>query len=189
MAIRPIVMAHLDEPVLRRKSLRVREVDRGIRSLAQDLVDTVIEHQGAGLAAPQVGVHWRVCVVLGEEGEVVPMVNPEIVRSMGRLEDWEGCLSFPGLWGRVERALTVTVKYLDLDGHPRRMKVSEVTARAVQHEIDHLDGVLYVDRLTEPGGLYRAEFVEDQKEPIYIRVSGGDLTPGAVTASGRVHLA
>jgi peptide deformylase len=189
MAIRPIVMAHLEEPILRRKSLRVREVDRGIRGIAQDLIDTVIENQGAGLAAPQIGAHWRICVVLDEKNEVVPLINPEIVRVMGRIEDWEGCLSFPGLWGRVERAETVTVKYLDLDGRPRRMKVSKITARAVQHEIDHLDGVLFVDRLSEPGKLYRAEFDEAEEKTIYIPVSGRDLTPGAVTASGRVHLA
>lgn len=188
MAVRPIVMAHLQEPVLRRKSLRVREVDRSIRTLAEDLMDTVIENRGAGLAAPQIGAHWRVVVILNDEGEVVPMVNPEVVRAVGRIEDYEGCLSFPGLWGLVERAATVTVKYLDLDGRPRRMKVSNITARAVQHEIDHLDGVLFVDRLTEPGKLYRLEY-DDEDQPIYVPIQGRDRVPGAVEVSGRVHLA
>jgi peptide deformylase len=188
MSVRPIVLAHLQEPVLRRKSIRVKEVDRGIRSLAQDLVDTVLEHHGAGLAAPQIGAHWRVCVVLNDAGEVVPMINPEVVRTVGHVDDYEGCLSFPGLWGKVERAATVTVKYLDLNGRPSRMKVTNITARAVQHEIDHLDGVLFVDRLSEPGKLYRLEYDEND-EPIYVPASDTARVPGAVTASGRVHLA
>ncbi|MGI8551790.1 MAG: peptide deformylase [Dehalococcoidia bacterium] len=188
MAVRPIVMAHLDEAILRRKSNRVREVDRSVRALAQDLIDTVIEYHGAGLAAPQIGKHWRVCVILDDDGQVVPMVNPEIVRSVGRLEDWEGCLSFPGLWGRVERSATVTVKFLDLEGRERRLKVSQITARAVQHEIDHLDGKLFVDQLTEPGKLYRVEY-NAEDEPIYVPITGSDLNAGALTASGQVHLA
>ena len=188
MAVLPIVLAHLQEPILRRKSLRVRSVDREIHGLAQDLTDTVLENHGAGLAAPQIGAHWRVCVVLNDAGEVVPMINPEIVRSVGQVEDYEGCLSFPGLWGRVERAETVTVKFLDMDGRQRRMKVSQITARAVQHEIDHLDGILFVDRLAEPGMLYRLEYNE-RDEAIYIPVRGRDQTPGAVGASGRIHLA
>jgi peptide deformylase len=187
MAVRPIVMARLQEPVLRRKSLKVKDVDKSIRGLAQDLSDTVIENHGAGLAAPQIGSHWRVCVVLSDEGEVVPMINPEIVRTVGSADDFEGCLSFPGLWGRVVRALTVTVKYLDVNGRPQRMKVSNITARAVQHEIDHLDGILFVDRLSEPGKLYRLEY-DDEDSPIYIPIEQ-DQVPGALTSSGRVHLA
>jgi peptide deformylase len=187
MAVHPIVLARLQEPVLRRRSLRVRDVDKGIRTLAQDLADTVIENHGAGLAAPQIGAHWRVCVVLNDEGEVVPMINPEIVRSMGRIDDFEGCLSFPGLWGKVERAATVTVKFLDINGRPQRMKVSNITARAVQHEIDHLDGVLFVDRLSEPGKMYRVEYDEDDSQ-IYVPMEQ-DKLPGAVGVSGRVHLA
>jgi peptide deformylase len=187
MAVRPIVMAHLQEPVLRRKSLKVHDVDKTIRTLAQDLSDTVIENHGAGLAAPQIGSHWRVCVVLNDEGEVVPMINPEVVRSVGRIDDFEGCLSFPGVWGRVERALTVTVKYLDLNGRPQRLKVSNITARAVQHEIDHLDGILFVDRLSEPGKLYRLEY-DEEDSPIYVPIEQ-DRQPGALEATGRVHLA
>jgi peptide deformylase len=188
MAVRPIVMAHLQEAVLRRKSLRVREVDKSVRNLAQDLTDTVLANHGAGLAAPQIGAHWRVVVVLNDEGEVIPMVNPEVVRSQGRILDYEGCLSFPGLWGLVERSATVTVKYLDLDGRPRRMKVSQIMARAVEHEIDHLDGVLFVDRLAEPGKLYRVEF-DEEDHPIYVPISGGEGVPGTVGAGGRIHLA
>lgn len=188
MAVRSIVLAHMQESVLRRKSLRVRDVDRTIRALAQDLTDTVIENNGAGLAAPQLGAHWRVCVVLNEEGEVVPMINPEIVRTVGMIDDFEGCLSFPGLWGRVERAATVTVKFLDLSGRPRRLKVSNIMARAVQHEIDHLDGVLFVDRLSEPGGLYRLEY-DEAEQPRYVPIDDRARTPGALEASGRIHLA
>jgi peptide deformylase len=187
MAVRPIVLARVQEPVLRRKSLKVRDVDKNIRGLALDLTDTVIENHGAGLAAPQIGSHWRVCVVLNDEGEVVPMINPEIVRTVGKIDDFEGCLSFPGLWGRVERALTVTVKYLDVNGRPQRMKVSNITARAVQHEIDHLDGILFVDRLSEPGKLYRLEY-DEEDSPIYVPIEH-DRQPGALEPSGRIHLA
>jgi peptide deformylase len=188
MAVRPIVLAQRQELVLRRKSLRVRSVDRSIRTLADDLIDTVVENHGAGLAAPQIGAHWRVCVVVNDEGEVVPMINPEVVRSSGLVDDFEGCLSFPGLWGKVERALTVTVKYLDVEGRQQRMKVSNITARAVQHEIDHLDGILFVDRLSEPGKLYRLEWDEDES-PIYVPIHNGEKLPGTLEASGRVHLA
>lgn len=188
MAIRPIVMARQQEAVLRRKSLRVREVDRGIRALAGDLIDTVLENRGAGLAAPQIGAHWRVCVIVDEDNQAIPMVNPEVVRSAGSIVDFEGCLSFPGVWGRVERAKTVTVKFLDLDGRQRRVKVSEIMARAVLHEIDHLDGVLFVDRLTEPGKLYRLEY-NAEEEPVYIPITDQDRVPGAVGASSLVHLA
>jgi peptide deformylase len=188
MAVRLIVLAQTQEPVLRRKALRVRTVDRTIRGLADDLIDTVVENHGAGLAAPQIGVHWRVCVVLNDEGDVVPMINPEIVRSSGLVDDFEGCLSFPGVWGKVERALTVTVKFLDLNGRPQRMKVSNITARAVQHEIDHLDGILFVDRLSEPGKLYRLEY-DESDSPIYIPIDERERIPGALEATGRVHLA
>lgn len=188
MAVQPIVMARMQEPLLRSKSVRVRDVDRGVRTLAQDLIDTVLENHGAGLAAPQIGTLLRVCVVLTDQGEPVPMINPEVVRSTGQVDGWEGCLSFPGLWGRVERAVTVTVKYLDIEGHQRRMKVSEIVARAVLHEIDHLDGILFVDRLSEPGKLYRLEY-DDKDEPIYVPVANHDWVPGAVTASSRIHLA
>ena len=116
------------------------------------------------------------------------MINPEIVRSVGLIDDFEGCLSFPGLWGRVERAATVTVKYLDLDGRPRRLKVSNIMARAVQHEIDHLDGVLFVDRLSEPGKLYRLEY-DESDQPRYVPIDERDHAPGALQTSGRVHLA
>lgn len=190
MAVRPIVMAHLDEATLRRRSRRVpdRGIDRNIRRLAEDLQETVLEHHGAGLAAPQIGELWRVCVVLDDEGRVVPMINPEIVRHNGAILDFEGCLSFPGLWGKVERFATVTVKFLDVDGHPRRLKVSQIVARAVQHEIDHLDGVLFVDRMAEPGKLYRLDY-DEQDEPIYIPLNEPEHEPGAVSASGQRHIA
>ena len=188
MANRPIVLARTQEMALRRKSLRVPEVSREIRGLAQDLIDTVLENSGAGLAAPQIGAHWRVCVVLNDEGQPIALINPEIVRTNGRIEGWEGCLSFPGLWGRVERAETVTVKFLDLNGHQQRMKVSQIMARAVQHEIDHLDGILFVDRLAEPGKLYRLEY-DEQEEPVYIPVTDREHAPGTAGLRGRVHLA
>jgi peptide deformylase len=88
----------------------------------------------------------------------------------------------------VERSATLTVKYLDLEGRPRRMKVSQIMARAVEHEIDHLDGVLFVDRLAEPGKLYRVEF-DEEDQPIYVPIRSHEGAPGTVEAGGRVHLA
>jgi peptide deformylase len=119
---------------------------------------------GAGLAANQVGVALRVCVVKGDENQIHQLVNPEIVKGDGVQVGYEGCLSYPGWLGEVARYETVTVKALNRKGKEVRIKSSGFTARAFQHEIDHLDGILFTDRLTSLDTLRRIEDFEGAEE-------------------------
>lgn len=141
----------LGDPVLRERAESIEAVDEEVRRLAQAMFDTMYEAEGVGLAAPQVGVRQRLIVVDSrEEGdEPVALVNPRVVDASserGRAE--EGCLSIPGLRDLVERPSDVTVEAQDLEGRPVRIEASGLLARVLQHEIDHLDGVLFLDRLS-----------------------------------------
>ncbi len=123
-------------------------VDDSIRRLLDDLAETMLAAPGAGLAAPQVGVPLRVCVVKGDDNQIWGLVNPELVKASGEQVGYEGCLSYPGWVGEVARYDTVVVKGLNRHGKSVRIKSTGFTARAFQHELDHLDGILFVDRLT-----------------------------------------
>lgn len=152
MAIREIVT--IPNSVLRRKARKVTESGPELQTLLDDMVDTMRAAPGVGLAGPQVGVPLRVIVVeYGErEEDGVPprlykVVNPEIVRASAETEmGAEGCLSIPGYLGDVERSVAVTVKGFNSQGKPIRIKASGWLARIFQHEIDHLDGILFTDR-------------------------------------------
>jgi len=154
MALRKIVT--LPEPVLRKKARKVTDFGPELQTLIDDMVETMRDAPGVGLAAPQVDVPLRVIVVeyaedKGEEEEVTPklysLVNPEITRFDSETEvGTEGCLSIPGFVGDVERPLAVTVKGLNRRGQPIKIKAEGWLARIFQHEIDHLDGILFVDR-------------------------------------------
>jgi peptide deformylase len=119
---------------------------------------------GAGLAANQVGVALRVCVVKGDENQIHQLVNPELVKGDGVQVGYEGCLSYPGWLGEVARYETVTVKALNRKGREVRIKSSGFTARAFQHELDHLDGILFTDRLTSLDTLRRIEEFEGEED-------------------------
>jgi peptide deformylase len=162
MAIRTIVT--LPDPVLRRKARPVTNFDKNLQTLIDDMVDTMRDAPGVGLAAPQVGVSERVIVVEyaepeeveeGEEPkEVEPklyiMVNPEIVKSSRETEvGVEGCLSIPALVGEVERAYEVRLKGLNRHGQPIKLKAEGWLARIFQHEVDHVNGVLFTDHTTK----------------------------------------
>jgi len=138
-----------EHPVLREKARKVPKVDSSIVRLLDDLAETMYAAPGAGLAANQIGVALRVCVVKGDENQHWGLVNPVLVKGEGSQVGYEGCLSFPGWLGEVERYETVVVKGLNRRGKEIRVKSSGFTARAFQHEIDHLDGVLFTDRLTD----------------------------------------
>ncbi|HSM35574.1 MAG TPA: peptide deformylase [Longimicrobiales bacterium] len=142
----------LGDPVLRTVADPVEDVDDDVRSLVGDLMDTMYEADGVGLAAPQVGIALRVIVVdTREEGGEGPLalVNPRIVESSSGTEKAEeGCLSIPGIADIVERSCAVVVEALDPDGQPLRVEAEGLRARALQHEVDHLDGVLFLDRLS-----------------------------------------
>jgi len=147
--IRPLHL--LGSPILRQRSTDVPAVDDEVRRLVEDLFETMRAARGVGLAANQVGVPWRVAVVdVGEEDPPpLVLINPRIVHPGEVVETAEeGCLSIPDIYGDVERPLTVALEALDRDGRPYRLEASGFKARAVQHEIDHLDGILFVDHLS-----------------------------------------
>jgi peptide deformylase len=171
------------DPRLRQKASRVRKVDDDVRKLAHSMMDTVDETPYAiALAAPQVGVLRRLIVVKlaaedpedVEEGEEpqeaveLMLANPEIIRSSGVQTGIEGCLSIPGWIGEVKRAKHITVKARDMNDKEVRIKASDFLARALQHEIDHLDGILFIDHVEDKESLryepYEDEFEEGEPE-------------------------
>jgi peptide deformylase len=162
VAVRPILS--FDHAVLREKSRKVPRVDASIVRLLDDLAETMLAAPGAGLAANQVGVPLRVCVVKGDENQIHQLVNPQLVKGEGVQVGYEGCLSYPGWLGEVARYETVTVKALNRKGKEVRIKSSGFTARAFQHELDHLDGILFTDRLTSLDTLRRVEEFEEEDD-------------------------
>lgn len=179
MAVRPIIYA--DNPHLRQKSRKVKFFGPGLKTLVDDMLETMDSANGLGLAAPQVDVRERVVVIKLPEDEEDPesgktyiLVNPEIVRADGEEEGQEGCLSVPGWWGLVKRSTSVTVKAQDLKGKSFRLKAHGLFARAVQHEVDHLDGVLFIDRVEGPEKLFQAKSQEEteQEEGEYVLSTG-----------------
>jgi len=146
LAVRPIKV--LGDDVLRQKAKRVSQVDGSIQRLVEDMIDTMRDAGGVGLAAPQVGVPLRVVVISIPEGEVITLINPEIVKRSGERRLTEGCLSVPGYCAEVTRSLSVTAKGRDLQGRQVRIKAEDdLLAQALEHELDHIDGVLYIDHL------------------------------------------
>ncbi|HEX2204908.1 MAG TPA: peptide deformylase [Longimicrobium sp.] len=140
----------LGSDVLRRKAVEVEGPDAEMETLIDDMFETMYDARGIGLAAPQVGISKRIIVVDVNEPGVEPfaLLNPRIVESSAALDRAEeGCLSIPGVAAVVERPATVTVEGLDRFGKPVRMEAEGMLARCLQHEIDHLDGVLFIDRL------------------------------------------
>ncbi len=137
------------EDVLRQKASPVETIDDGVRDLIRDMAETMRDAKGVGLAAPQVGVSQRIIVaeVPQEQKGVIALVNPKIVESRGSSEFEEGCLSVPGITAKVTRAAEVLVEGLSPEGKKVKETYSGLLATVVQHEIDHLDGVLFVDRL------------------------------------------
>lgn len=147
MAMREI--CSVPDPVLRRKARAVAKVTPEVRHLMDDMVDTMRAAPGVGLAAPQVGVSLRLTVIClpEEKARDIVLVNPEIVRRKGQRNVSEGCLSIPGYVGELVRAESVTVKGLDAAGKPVRIKAEGLLSQALEHETDHLNGVLYIDRM------------------------------------------
>lgn len=146
MSVRPIHL--LGSPFLRQRAVEVEKIDDEVRALVQDLFDTMRADRGVGLAANQIGVARRVAVVdTGEEPPLV-LINPAIVAQEGSVTQEEGCLSIPEIYAEVTRARRVVVETTDLQGNRVRVEATDLKARAVQHEIDHLDGILFIDRLS-----------------------------------------
>jgi len=143
------------DPVLRQKAKRVKKIDRSISKLIDDMVETMYATGGVGLAAPQVGVSLRVAVIEIPGDETIVLVNPEVVKRSGEAEVTEGCLSVPGYRGDIKRSEKVTVKALDRSGKEFRIKGDGLLAEALEHEIDHLNGTLYIDHLDSVDDLQR----------------------------------
>ena len=162
MVIRRILTA--DEPILHEKTKKVTDFDASLHRLLDDLLETMRDAPGIGLAANQVGVPLQVAVI-EIQGKITELVNPKIVRRSGATVDWEGCLSIPGFVAEVERSAKVTVQARDRHGREFRVKGEELFARALQHEIDHLNGVLYIDYLESLEELVRvSEASEEVRE-------------------------
>lgn len=156
------------DPILRRRARKVTRFDAKLAQLAADMVDTMKTHRGVGLAANQVGVLQRVCTIKLEEWEeALVLVNPEIIRREGLREVEEGCLSLPGYRGMVNRAERIRVRYQDLAGKQQRLKADCMLAQAIEHETDHLNGILYIDHLIAHDQFFRIH-VDDDGEVEYI---------------------
>jgi peptide deformylase len=145
MSVKPIRL--FGDPVLRTPAEPVRDFDAELRRLVKDLTDTMLEAPGVGLAAPQIGVGLRVFTYHVDDHEPGHLINPVLDLSEETDEDDEGCLSFPGLAYPVERAWGVVAKGFNMHGDPVTVEGTELLARCIQHETDHLDGILFIDRM------------------------------------------
>ena len=145
MAVKQVVQ--VGDPVLRQKSEPITEFDETLWAILDDMRDTVKAENGAGLAAPQIGLSMRMAVVDVEEG-YFEFINPVIHSQKGEQEGWEGCLSVRGKSGIVSRPMKVTLSYQDRNGEKHILKTKGFFARAICHELDHLDGILYIDKAT-----------------------------------------
>lgn len=152
----------LGDPILREKSRVVHRFDEELQKLVDDMIDTMKSANGIGLAAPQIGVPKRVIVVCKGEKEIAALVNPSIEKAEGLDEGEEGCLSIPGLYGVVPRPAYVRVKGYTPKGKEVRIEAEGLLARAFCHEVDHLDGVLFIDK-AYPETLHWVEAREDEE--------------------------
>jgi peptide deformylase len=155
MAVRQV--RQQPDAILRKKAKKVPAIDGSIQRLINDMVETMQKENGVGLVAPQVGVSLRVAVLQMPEEEPFAIINPKIVRRSGEREVMEGCLSVPGYQGEIRRSVSVTVKGLDRKGKAIRIKATGLMAQALEHEIDHLNGVLYIDYIESEDKLYKLE--------------------------------
>jgi peptide deformylase len=147
-------IVHYPHPALRWKSRPVTEINADLRAIVRRMFELMYEHKGIGLAANQVGLPLRLFVInltgeVSEKDEEIVFINPEIIRRKGTETGEEGCLSLPKLYGDVRRAEKIVVEAFDLEGHGFEVSVDELAARAIQHESDHLDGILFPDRMTD----------------------------------------
>ncbi len=155
MAILPIL--RFGDPILRQKSKRISSISGSIQKLIDDMIDTMQGANGAGLAAPQIGKLLRVIVIGLPEKEPFALINPRIVKKSGEREVVEGCLCLPGYRGEIKRAVSVTAKGHDRHGKEVCLKAEDLLAQTLEHEIDHLNGVLYIDHLDGKDKLYKID--------------------------------
>jgi len=147
----------LPDPILRRKARKVGGIDASIHKLAEDMIETMRYHHGVGLAANQVGILKRVISIEMPDEPVRILINPTIIKRQGEREVEEGCLSVPGYKGLITRAIWVRAKSLDLGGREVRIKAEGLLAQALEHEIDHLNGIIYIDHLKKQADIWKLE--------------------------------
>lgn len=158
MAIRNL--RYQGDEILKKKSREIEQIDDKLQELIDDMIDTMHKYNGVGLAAVQVGVLKRVIVIdLYDDNGPIVMINPVIIKTKGEQEVEEGCLSFPNEFAKVVRPLEVVAEYTDREGNTMRVKAKELLAQAISHELDHLEGELFIDKII-PGTL---EYVEPEK--------------------------
>jgi peptide deformylase len=152
------------DPVLKRKAKKVTSIDGSIQRLIDGMVDTMRAASGVGLAAPQVGVSLRIALIEIPDEDVIVLINPEIVKRGGERLLSEACLSVPGYYGEIKRSVWVKIKAQDRYGKEIRLKGEELLAQALEHEIDHLNGILYIDHIESPDKLYKVSAGEKNQE-------------------------
>ena len=161
----------LDDPILRQPTKKIRNIDAELLKLIDEMFEAMYEFYGVGLAAPQIGLSMRLAVIHVPESDPIALINPEIVHREGYRLVEEGCLSVPGWRGEVKRSLTVTVKALNREGKQIKLTAKDsILAQAFEHETDHLDGTLYIGRLSAPDKLWKLPPPEAQE--------GDDQEPG-----------
>ncbi|MBB5148979.1 peptide deformylase [Ureibacillus thermosphaericus] len=148
--------------ILTQPCKEVTVIDEEIITLLDDMYETMVEYDGMGIAAPQVNVPLRIAIVeLGEERTLIEMINPTVIETDGSSVDIEGCLSFPGLYGEVERSNYVKIEAHDRNGQVYQLEATDYDARCILHEIDHLDGILFNSKITR---VYTEEELEEMFE-------------------------
>ena len=161
-------MRFLPDPILRKQAKKVAKVTPQLKKLVENMVETMREQRGVGLAANQVGSLQKVAVIeTPEMEEPMVLINPEIMKSEGEREVEEGCLSVPGYRGLVTRSEKVRVKATGLDGKIYRVNADELLAQALEHEIDHLNGILYIDHLVSHESLYKVTHYDPEEDEFY----------------------
>ena len=164
-------MRFLPDPILRTQAKKISKIPSTLPKFTDDMVETMIHEHGVGLAANKVGSLQKVCVIqLPEWEEAIVLINPEITEAEGEVELEEGCLSLPGYRGITLRSEKVKVKALGLDGKAIRIQTEGLFSQALQHEIDHLNGILYIDRLVSKDEFYKIQF-DDEGNAEYVQIN------------------
>ena len=173
-------MRLVPDPILRKHANKVSKVLPGLKKFASDMVETMHSHHGVGLAANQVGSLEKIAVIQTPDmEEPLVLVNPEITRREGEREVVEGCLSLPGYRGMVKRSVKVRAKALGLDGKVVRINADELLAQALEHETDHLNGVLFIDHLVSPDSLWKISDEPQEGDDEDEETSEGEASPTA----------
>ncbi|HJN87694.1 MAG TPA: peptide deformylase [Dehalococcoidia bacterium] len=172
-------MRILPDPVLRRKAKKIGKIPATMKKFTADMIETMHAEFGVGVAANQVGSLQKVAVIqLPDWEEAIVLINPEIVKREGEREVEEGCLSIPGYRGTVTRSVKVQARATGLDGKTVRFKAEDLFAQALEHETDHLNGILYIDHLVSPDSLWKIVYAADDEDE-----EAGDEEAGHTTAS------